>query len=295
MDDLSWDDLQLFLAVAEAGSLTAAARTLGIGQPTVTRRLAELEYRLGGSLFRRAVTGATPTELGVRLLEPARKMAEWAGEARRQAARVRTGPAGVVRVSAPPMGAAYLLAPLAGQLLLEGSALRLEVDSSVRYVDLGRGEAELALRGRAATVPDLVTLGEWRLPNAVFVAPALAAKLGPNPPITEIPFVAWAPPFHTVPPNPQLEAFIPNFQPSFAADDYLVQVAAAQAGAGAIVLMRARAFASLGLVALPISLGPHAESTTCLVCARSALAIPRVRAMSERIVSALDEALSAAA
>jgi DNA-binding transcriptional LysR family regulator len=292
MDDLSWDDLQLFLAVAEAGSLSGAARALGIGQPTVTRRLADLEYKLGGALFRRAVTGATPTDLGARLLEPARKMAEWAGEARRQVASERSGPSGVVRVSAPPMGAAYLLAPLAGKLLLEGSALRLEVNSSVRYVDLGRGEAELALRGRPATDPDLVTIREWRLPNAVFVAPALAAALGPDPAVTDIPFVAWAPPFQAVAPNPQLEAFIPNFRPSFAADDYLIQVAAAQAGAGAIVLMRARAFARLGLVALPLSLGPHAESVTCFVCARSALAIPRVRAMADRIVEELDEALA---
>src|SRR6185503_18701311 len=78
--DISWEDVRLFLTVAEHGSLTEAARRLQIGQPTASRRLAELEERLGYPLFSRSVEGTSLTSHGERWLEPARRMAEWAGE-----------------------------------------------------------------------------------------------------------------------------------------------------------------------------------------------------------------------
>ncbi|WP_237077857.1 helix-turn-helix domain-containing protein [Myxococcus xanthus] len=71
--DISWDDARLFLAIAETGSFSG-----GIGQPTVSRRLAALEYAVGASLFRRGVDGAVLTAAGERLVSPAKKMAEWA-------------------------------------------------------------------------------------------------------------------------------------------------------------------------------------------------------------------------
>ena len=69
----------------------------------MSRRLADLEYRLGYPLFQRQVAGVLPTSAGERLLEPAKKMADWAGEVARAAAQGETGgPRGVVRVTAPP-------------------------------------------------------------------------------------------------------------------------------------------------------------------------------------------------
>ncbi|MCW5807929.1 MAG: LysR family transcriptional regulator, partial [Deltaproteobacteria bacterium] len=75
---IPWNDVELVVAVAETGSLSAAARRLQLTQPTVSRRLAELEAGLGEALFVRAVDGTTPTPFGERLLEPARRMAECA-------------------------------------------------------------------------------------------------------------------------------------------------------------------------------------------------------------------------
>jgi DNA-binding transcriptional LysR family regulator len=110
---MQWDDAQLFLAVAEAGSLSAAARRLHITQPTVSRRVALLEAQLGEAVFVRTADGARLTSFGERLLEPARRMAEWAGELDRAAERAETTPRGSVRVTAPP-GIAYdFLAPFA--------------------------------------------------------------------------------------------------------------------------------------------------------------------------------------
>ncbi len=277
--DISWDDVRLFLAIAEGGSLSAAARRLRVAQPTVTRRLRELEHALGAALFRRSVEGVTLTDEGARLLEPARRMAEWAGELSRVAERPDQGPTGRVRVAATPYLAAELLAPLAGWLAEAHPGLLLEVSASVAYAELGRGEADLALRARPASSPELETVASITHGVAVFAAPALAARLGPRPKLTEIPWVAWCAPYDAVPPNPQLQEAIPGFVPSFSADDYLVLLAAAEAGAGAIALgdLRHRFSRPRSLVPLEVDLGPHSRATLHLVCPRSALAIPRVR------------------
>ena len=60
----SWDDMRLFLAVAETGSFSAAARRLRLGQPTLSRRMAELESGLGEALFERRAQGCVLTAAG---------------------------------------------------------------------------------------------------------------------------------------------------------------------------------------------------------------------------------------
>src|SRR3954463_3550313 len=109
--NISWEDLRLFLAVAEPGSFSSAAKQLHLGQPTISRRLADLEYELGYKLFNRTASGAAPTAAARRLLEPARKMAGWAGEAGRPAAASDREPQGTVRIAAPPGAAFQFVAP----------------------------------------------------------------------------------------------------------------------------------------------------------------------------------------
>jgi DNA-binding transcriptional LysR family regulator len=291
--DLSWDDIRLFLAVAEGGSVSAAARALRIAQPTVSRRLAILEHRVGERLFLRAATGVRLTAAGDKLLGPARKMAEWAGEVNRAAAAGDARVTGLVRVTAAPFVAAHLLAPLAGRLAQEHPGLRLEVVAATAYLDLARGEADLALRNAAAGTPELLTLHHARYANGLFASRALAASLSPLEPgpagLGALPWIAWAPPHEDLPPNRQLRALLPELVPSFTADDFLVMVAGAQAGAGVIVLARALA-AGTGLVELPAELGVHGATELYLVAARSALDAPRVRLVASAIAAALDEA-----
>ncbi|MGB6115360.1 MAG: LysR family transcriptional regulator, partial [Comamonas sp.] len=71
---IDWRLLQAFLAAAETGSLGAAARALGESQPTLSRRLAQLETGLGQALFERTPRGLTATAAGAALIEPARSM-----------------------------------------------------------------------------------------------------------------------------------------------------------------------------------------------------------------------------
>ena len=75
---LRWDDLHLFLTVCEQGSLSAAARLLQLGQPTLSRRIGELEQSVGEPLFVRQSQGMRLTAAGLKLLPAAQRMAEWA-------------------------------------------------------------------------------------------------------------------------------------------------------------------------------------------------------------------------
>lgn len=290
---LSWDDVQLFLAIAEAGSLSAAAKRLGVGQPTVSRRLAELEYRVGAPLFTRQVAGATPTSAGERLLAPARQMAEWAGEVERAADLGGSGgPRGTVRVTAAPGVAFDFLAPLAAVVRERYPELRLEVLSAVERLDLLRGEADLALRFDSPGSSELEVVGAFTTRARVMVSKAYAARLPKRPKLAELDWIAWAPPYEDLPPTRQLKALIPDFRPAFTSDNFLVQWRACEAGLGALVLGELRHRFSLphSLVPLDVDLGPHATATHYVVCAKRSLAVPRVRVVADLIVAELKRA-----
>jgi DNA-binding transcriptional LysR family regulator len=281
--DIPWDDVKLFLAVAETGSVSKAARRLKLGQPTVSRRLAALEYTLGEALFRRSVDGTTMTSAGERLLAPARKMAEWAGEVGRAANITDRSIRGRVRITASPFVSFDVVAPFAAWLMTKHPGLRIEALSTMQYLDLARGEADLALRFKPPTQEDLALVCSIRFENAVYVSRSLAARLPKRPQFHEVPWIAWAAPWDQLPPNPQLEAAIPNFVPAFTSDHFLVNVAAAEAGLGAMVMgrIRHRFSRESTLVPLDMSLGAFQYDELHLVCAKSALDIPRIRLVAQ--------------
>lgn len=286
--DIPWDDLKLFLAVAESGSLSAAAQKLGIAQPTVSRRLADLESAMGEPLFVRTVHGATVTAFGERLLDPARRMAEWAVEVERTAEHRETAPSGTVRVTAAPGVAFDVVAPFAARLREELPEIRLQVVSTVQYLDLSRREADLAMRTQRPAQRDLEVLASLELQTFAYAARSYAAKLRPKAKVSEVDWIGWAPPLEHVSPNPELARMIPGFAPVFASDDYLVQLRACEAGIGAMFFGRVRhAFSRASdLVELDLDL-PPIPAAFHLVAAKSALAIPRVRAVAERLVELL--------
>lgn len=288
--DIPWDDLKLFLAVAETGSLSAAARRLRVAQPTVSRRLADLEATMGEPLFVRGVEGARPTAFGERLLEPAKRMAEWAVEVERAADR-QAAPAGVVRVTAPPGVAFEVVAPFAAALRAELPEVTLEAVSTVQYLDLARREADLALRAQRPSQRDLVCLASLDFEAVPCAARSYAARLPRRARVADVDWIAWAPPLDHVTPNPELARLIPGFRPVFASDDYLVQLRACEVGLGAMFFARVqhRFTRETPLVELDIDL-PPVPASLHLVCARSALAIPRIRAVAERLAAELSRA-----
>lgn len=287
--DISWDDAKLFLAVADSGSVSAAARSLRMTQPTVSRRLAALEDALGFAVVARTAHGTALTSQGERLVEPARKMAEWAAELARAAEPSGKKPSGVVRVTAPPGIAFDFLVPFAAHLKKRMPELSLQVLSSVDYLDLARGEADLALRLRAPT-PDLALIARFEDRVGVFASAGYVERLPKRKRALEpgdLDFIAWAPPLERMSPNPELAALIPGFKPAFAADDFLVQVRACQAGLGCMLLGRARhRWSRMNLTRISIDLAlPRAALH--LVSAKRALDVPRVRAVADLLAAEL--------
>jgi len=298
--DISWSDAQTFLAIAEGGSISAGAARLGLGQPTVSRRVAQLENRLGCALFTRSKQGVTLTEVGARLLPAAEQMARWASEFERLAQGAEALAEGVVRIAAPPGIAVDWLAPLAARLRNAHPRLRLEILAGVEHVDLTRGDADLAVRTRAPGAPELMTLASGTSEVGVFAAPryveALAARLDRDlasapPALHEIDWVTWARPFEHVPPRPLLERAIPDFEPAFASDDYLVLRSAVTAGLGAMVLDATQGAGGEASALVEIDLGfTLPPNDFHLVCAKSMQFVPRVRVVAEELIAVLRSA-----
>ncbi|QNA85689.1 LysR family transcriptional regulator [Sphingomonas sp. So64.6b] len=141
-----WERHRAFLAVLQGGSLSAAARMLALAQPTVRRRIAELEHRLGVALFTRAPDGLRPTDAALSLREPAEAMAI-AAAAFARAAQNREGEvAGLVRISASDVIAIEVLPPILAELRRRHPALTIMLSPSNRNEDLLRREADIAVR-----------------------------------------------------------------------------------------------------------------------------------------------------
>ena len=174
-----WNDLKHFLAVARHGSTMAAAKALGVSQPTVHRRLGELERRIGHRLVLRHPTGYRLTELG-RGLRPYAEQIEGAVMAfERQLAATSTELTGSIRVTCPgALGSRLMRSQLIERFNARYPDLRVELDMSERIVDLAKGEADIALRGTAPTDGALFGRKLSPSPWAVYASQAYIKRHG---------------------------------------------------------------------------------------------------------------------
>lgn len=286
--NLRWDDLKLFLAVHEHGSLSGAARALKLGQPTLSRRIAELEEVVGEALFERKSQGASLTAAGQKLLPAAQSMAEWANEAEIRVKKQTHLPEGKVRIAAPPGIAYEVVVPLAAKIRKQYPQIQIEVLSGVEILNLGRGEADLSLRTKKPGDADLVCMGEVSSAMRVYVSKSYGAKLSPHPSMADLDWICWPTSYDGFRTEQELRALIPNFKPAFTSDDFIVQMAACKAGLGAMILPQAmHRYAGLGelntLQELDIDLGPSAVGTLYLVCHKRHRHLPKVRLVMDFI------------
>lgn len=292
---VSWESAQTFLAVVEHGSFSRAATHLGLGQPTVSRRIAQLERMLSEQLFQRGKYGAEPTPAAHRLIPAAEQMATWAAEFVREAQGSEVEIAGLVRIAAPPGVAVEQLAPFASRLRELHPQVRLEILSAVDHVDLTRGSADIAIRTQAPADPGLTAVLRAEIQTVVVASPTYAATLQPPCTWQDLQWITWTDSYRQVAPRPMLEKAIAGFIPSFTADDYLVQKAAAQAGLGAFTVglpsltgsAANERLAADGLVMVPMQV-QLPTSEYFVVCAKSSKQIPRVRA----VLDALQDVIS---
>src|SRR5262245_38585713 len=236
--DLQWDDVRIFLAVCEAGSLSAAARRLKVSQPTLSRRIADMEYGLGEALFVRKNQGIALTKTATRLVPAAQGMAQWATEANRSLDAKNSPVSGRVRITAAPVFAFDFLAPFAETLKKKHPQIALEVLATTERLNLSRAEADIALRKHRSDDPDLITLDEVTIPAGAYANRAYARSLPADYDFRDVDWITWAGEHEMLSPHPELMARIPDFRPAFTSDDYSVQFAACQAGVGAMILLK---------------------------------------------------------
>lgn len=144
--DVGWDLYRSFLGVLEEGSLSGAARALGVAQPTVGRHVVALEKSLGVALFTRSRTGLLPTEGAQSLRSHAESVRSTIAALERMAASQGTGVRGTVRVTASDVIGVEVLPPIVAELRERYPDLAVELVLTNRVQDLLRREADIAVR-----------------------------------------------------------------------------------------------------------------------------------------------------
>jgi DNA-binding transcriptional LysR family regulator len=143
---IGWELYRSFLGVLKEGSLSGAARALGVAQPTIGRHIAALEKALELALFTRSPTGLLPTESALALRSHAEAMESTAAALIRTASSHGDGVRGVVRITASEVIGVEVLPPIVGRLHAEHPELKIELVLTNRVQDLLRREADIAVR-----------------------------------------------------------------------------------------------------------------------------------------------------
>ncbi|MEO1637843.1 MAG: LysR family transcriptional regulator [Pseudomonadota bacterium] len=173
-----WNQVRAFLATAEEGSLSAAARALGTTQPTVGRQIAALEGSLGVTLFERGGRNLLMTAAGRELMAHVRVMGDAASRISLAAAGQSQDVVGMVSVTAADLLAATFLPPILRQLRQDAPGIIVDVVASNRVEDLTRRDADIAIRHVPTEHPDLIVK---RLPDfqaAFFASSDYIARYG---------------------------------------------------------------------------------------------------------------------
>lgn len=226
-----WDDLRLFLAVARAGSLSGAARELGVNHSTVFRRIGAFEGRIGVRLFDRPQGGGyTLTPAGEEMHDAALRIEdEVASLGRRLAGRdLRLG--GTVRLTTVDMLALGLLPRHLAAFRTAYPGIEIEVVVSNEALSLTRREADVALRVADAPPEYLVGRRVGRLAFAVYGA---AAVVQPGPADTDLRARDWIGlDSEHAPLARRFARFLPGVRPVYRANSVAAVIAAAKAGIG---------------------------------------------------------------
>ncbi len=151
-----WNRARAFLATAQTGSFSAAARVLSISQPTIGRQVAALEAELDVVLFERVGHGLVLTATGADLVEHIQAMDEAALRVSLVAAGQSLSLDGPVCISAGQITAVHTLPPIIAGIRDEHPGIEVEVVVTNEASDLGRREADIAIRGFRPTQPDLL-------------------------------------------------------------------------------------------------------------------------------------------
>lgn len=231
MNTLDWNDLRYFLAVTSSGSLSAAARSLGVEHTTVSRRIETLEGVLGLRLFDRFARGWSLTEAGSALLPQAQRVEQEIQGLLRLASGANPGH-GTVRISAPPAIAAHWITPRLAEFRSQSSGIQIELGAEPAQVDLSRREADIAIRFRRPQAPDLAVRVIATVKYYLCAAPEYLASHSTD----EWEFIGYDESLAETPQQEWLDAFAAGRPFAFNSNDLNSIAAAVRFGAGIAVL-----------------------------------------------------------
>ncbi|XXX81715.1 LysR family transcriptional regulator [Sorangium sp. So ce134] len=284
LGDARWDDVRIFLAIHRHGSLGQAGARLGLDTSTVSRRLTALEATLGARLFDRTREGLVPTRIAELVLPAAEAMEAAHRRLARDASGAEADAEGVVRLSVAPGFANSFVVPTLVRLRARHPRIRIELDASVRALDLTRREADLALR---SVRPEGAELVVKKLASARWVAAAsaeLAKDAGRLEAWDALPWIAWDRDLGSFPPARWLARHAPGAEIALRTSFFMSQIAAAEIGLGAVLVpepyLRVHALVPLRFAgALEASAAEWPTDDLWLVGHRALRDVPRVAAV----------------
>lgn len=249
MDD--WNDLRLVLAILRAGSLTAAAKALGVNHSTAFRRLAALEARLGVRLFERLPAGLyAPTSSGERMAAAAERVETETAALDRDLLGADLRLSGRLRVTCSETLAYALLTPCIAEFRTAHPGITVDLVIDNRVLSLSRREADVALRVSRPKEADLHGRKVADLAWALYATPSLLARLGAFRPdrLEDVPLVGWEEAMTGVNSADWLAREAPEAAIVYRTNSVVNQMVAARAGVGVALLPCFLADAEPGLV-----------------------------------------------
>lgn len=287
--DIDWALWRSFLAVAETGSLSAAARQLGLTQPTLGRQIAALEAALGRRLFVKSQAGYALADGAAALLEEARAMSLSASALARLASAPDGAVAGVVRIAASHVVGAEVLPHALAPFLASHPGLEVELTLSNSTADLLRREADLALRMVRPAQSTLVARKLADVPLGLFAHTAYLARHGSPQTVADLAHHTLIGPDRDPALRPILAALGPGFTRHalrLRVDDDAAQLGAMRAGLGIAICQRGIAARDPRLIeVLPDAFSHNLE---CWQVIHADLrATPRIRALADHLAQSL--------
>jgi len=173
-----WNRARAFLVTAEEGSLSAAARALGMTQPTLGRQVTALEQELGVVLFNRVGTGLVLTSGGLELLDQARIMGDAANRMSLSASGQSKEIEGSICISASEVDATFRLPAIIAKLRKMAPGIEVEIVASNTPSDLGRREADIAIRNFRPTQSELIAKKIKDIPAQLYATPKYLKNIG---------------------------------------------------------------------------------------------------------------------
>lgn len=227
---MNWDDLKIFLAVAEAPSMRFAAKSLKVSHSTVSRRIESLERHLGARLFDRLPDGYKLTPTGEELMPLALEMDESIHRFGRAVAGRDATLSGQICVTMPDVMAPGLFMPFFTKFMNLHPEIQLKISDSIELFDLSKREADVALRFTNAPPEHLIGRKIANVFQATYATPEYIKSRRPDRPDTKARWIGWGTPDTS--PSWIKDSIFPHVPVGGHFDNVMIQLEAARLGAG---------------------------------------------------------------